>query len=147
MVEFTINDKTYSLAFTMLSVVRAKTLVGKGFFELASKQDVGEGENGIDPEAAMQKVLELLLLALQTNHAQEFKSIEDVARAFPTMKDIADVTPLVNESLVKFFAVDENLQKQLSDAKNANDTGIKKKPRSTRSPKNSTPPNVESASD
>lgn len=147
MTDVQIGSKTYSLAFTMLSVVRSKALTGEGFFELSSKEDVGSGEQDITAEQGMEKVLNLFLLALQTNHAEEFTSIEDVARAFPTMSDIAAVTPFVNAALVKFLAVDENLQKRLADAQKAKGRNAKKKSqRSTTSPKTSTQQNAESAS-
>jgi hypothetical protein len=147
MTEVTIGDKTYSLCYTMLSVVRSKVLTGKGFFELANKQEVGEGEGEIDAETAMEKVLDLLLLALQTSHADEFKSIEDVARAFPGFSDITAATPAVNTELFKFFAVDESLQKQLADAQKAAGKNTKKKSqRSIRSPKTNSQPSVKSAS-
>jgi len=144
MTDVTVGDKTYTLGYTMLSVVRSKALTGKGFFALAAKEQIGEG--GIDAEMAMEKVLDLLLLALQTNHASEFKTIEDVARAFPTMGDIVAVTPTVNGALTKFLSVDESLQKQLADAQNAKDKDTKKKSRSTPSPKTSTPQSAKSAS-
>jgi hypothetical protein len=148
MADITIGDKTYSLGFTMLSVVRSKALTGKGFFELANKQEVGQGEDKIDAETAMEKVLDLLLLALQTNHAGEFKSIEDVARAFPSMMDIGKTTAVVNQALMQFMAVDKSLKKQMLEAQNAaRKNGAKKKARRSKtSPKTNTPQSVESDS-
>lgn len=143
MAEVQIGGKTYSLGFTMLSVVRAKRLVGKGFFALASKETVGEE---IDPEGAFDKVLALLLLGLQAAHGDEFKTIEDVAVILPDMGTVAVITPAINAELVKFLSVDENLQKQLADAKNAEGKDTKKKSRSTRSRKTNTPQSAESVS-
>lgn len=138
MTEVSIGEKTYSLGYTMLSVVRAKALTGKSFFAIAAQEAVGDDEKQIDPETAIQKVLDLLLIGLQTKHADEFKTIDDVAQAFPDLNAMRAVSAAINVELAKFLSTDESLRKQASDAQSAAKKKIPGKP----SPKTSTVPSA-----
>lgn len=151
MTQVTINGKDYGIKYTMLAVVDAQQIVGQGFkfFETlatltlaAAKAQGLTVKANIGADESMSAAVKMILVGLHcAGHGEDFKTVRDLASALPSIKSVNAIAPAVNAELVKFYEVDEELKRQLSDAIAARggieapENGAKKKTRSKRSRK------------